>query len=928
MDFLRQTATYLHEHFGDNLHEVLVLLPSRRTNQFLSKHLAAVYNKPVLAPGILAVEDFVEQCAGLHVLPRLDLTLRFFQHYQSLKGDEAEPFAGFLKWAAILLQDFNEIDRHRVPGDQLYDFLHDLERLNFWSPDAPEKLDTPLIQRYLQLTRDAGHYYQTFAAALQRTGHAYQGMAYRTVADRPDETIRPWLKKSGYRWVVVAGLNALNTCETVIFEYLQNAKMLHILWDADEHYLEDPDAEAGRFMRHYRQLWVTKDQPFQWRGQYFSKQPKTIRVLPVPGMTEQARAAGRLLAQLPQEALIQERTALVLADENLLLPVIQALPENITAFNITMGYPLYQHPYSQAVLQVLRMHAVAQGYQERRGHFAFYHKQLFEVLQHPLFRHMSEDRTDPDPFGADALRRRNVVYYRPDLLTSISGDRPAWSQIAPLFEALNHPQALIQNLAQKLGALAQAKHLTPTEREVVWKLHTSCTRLADLITLHPYLDDLKTLEGLLTDFFQEATVDFFGEPMKGLQIMGVLETRALDFDHLILLSVNEGTLPSGRSENSMIPFEVKKKYNMPAFLEKDAVYAYHFYRLLQRAKDITLIYSAEDSGMGKGEPSRFIRQVLHELADYPNIDIQEEVFIPEVRFDALKKPYEIPLEPSLLVALDQMATTGFSPTSISNYLRDPLAFYKNQLLKIREDRGVEEEIFSDTLGKAVHQVLEDFYRPFLNQFPESQDYKQLKKQADLLLKQAFQQYYAEGALDAGANLMIYKVGENMIRHYASHAHFYIDQPRKVFELEAMLKTELLLPQTGKKVKVKGQADRIDVVSDVIQIVDYKTGHFKADDIKFNAITDLFNPEKGKYKALQLVIYAWLLWRNYPDFKGFTAAIAPLRGNTQLEMLKMGRVHILDAAVLSEFEFHLADFLENLFLNPFSQDDLNYSHEQD
>jgi ATP-dependent helicase/nuclease subunit B len=912
MEFLRQTATYLHQQFGNGLHEVLVLLPSRRAGQFLRKQIAEVYGKPVIAPGILAVEDFVEKCSGLQVLPRLDLTLRFYEHYQSAKGDEAESFASFMKWGPILLQDFNEIDRHLVKGDQLYDFLHDLERMKYWSPDAPEKLESPLIQRYLELARDAGTYYQTFAASLQGNKQGYQGMAYRTVAERPDETLRPWLRESGYKQVLAAGLNALNKCEEGIFEYLQEAGMLHLLWDADGHYLNDPEAEAGSFMRKYRNKWHGKSRPFTWIENHFAEKPKTIRILPVGGLTEQARAAGRLLSEVPKKLLEAERTALVLADENLLIPVIQALPEDIGPFNITMGYPLHLHPFSQAILQVLRMHVVAKNYQESRGRYAFYHKQLFEVMQHPLMRHLATDQKAADPFGTDGLRRRNVVYYSPDFLQEASGNLPSWSAVATLFQSPESSLTLISELQQKLEFLSEAAHLSPTDREVAWMLAIRCSRLADLVATSPFLSDLKTLEGLLADFLQEATVDFYGEPMKGLQIMGVLETRALDFDHLILTSVNEGTLPAGRSDFSMIPFDVKKQVDMPSFLEKDAVYAYHFYRLLQRAKNITLIYSTSDSGMGKGEPSRFIRQIVHELGKYPQIQIIHDTYLPEVRFDALKQAYEAPDEPELKTALTKMAESGFSPTSLSSYIMDPLNFYISYLLKIREDRGVEEEIFGDTLGKAVHQVLEDFYRPFLKSYPQKNHYKDLAANAEKLLSQAFKAHYADGHLTGGANLMIFKVGENMIKHYAREAEKLVGQNREVFALEDMLRTTLYLPEANLEVVLKGQADRIDIHNGVIHVIDYKTGYFNNTDIQFKEIEDLFDPQKKKLKAFQLMTYAWLLWRTNPIYQGYTAAIAPLRGDFHLEPLKFDKQTALSTKQLLAFETRLIELLETIF----------------
>ena len=912
MSFLHQVAEALKAHYGDDLHRVLVLLPSRRADQFLRKALVDVYQKPILAPGISSVEQFVAAASGLQILPPLDLLLHFFDHYTEKMGAEAESFQAFMKWAPMMLKDFMEIDRHMAAGEKIYAYFHDLERIKYWSPDAPERLESPLIQKFINFSKEAGEHYQTFSAYLMRNKWAHQGLAYRTLAENPEQRLRPYLQKMGFDVVIAAGLNALNTSEETIFEWLRQNFPFQFIWDADRYYLHDDLQEAGSFLRKWHGKWHGKNQPMSFIGNAFASQNKKIQLIPVSGITEQARAAGKILSELPPEALQTEKTALVLADENLLIPILNALPEQVEAFNITMGYPLQLHPYSQAVVKLLRLHEVAHQYQANRGKYAFYHKQLFELLQHTLLLHAAgAQNTSTNPFQVEALRRRNIVYYTPQQIGEIVGASKAFARISDLF-AEHNAESLLATVVAILENFDALPQLPPTEKEVAYQIKTIVQRLCDLMATRPYLADFKTIGLLLNDFLSAATVDFFGEPTRGLQIMGVLETRVLDFDHVILTSVNEGILPSGRTDFSMLPYEVKKAFGLPSFLEKDAIYAYHFYRLLQRAKTITLIYSTEDSGMGKGEPSRFVLQIQQELKNFPNITMERRPYLPEVDFEHLRQPYQPEVDEAYRVAIQAKAAKGFSPSALARYLADPLEFYKTDLLGIREDQEVEEEIFNQTLGNALHLALEKFYEPFVGSYPLMEDYKKLYNQAGSLLRAAFQEVYADGHLDAGANLMIFKVGEQMLAGYAQKRMAAPEKDRVIVALERELEAQLWLPSHNVHVKIRGFADRIDQISEGLQVLDYKTGRFTETDVRFSDFYELVDPEKSKGKALQLMIYIWMLYKNHPEKAHYLGGIIPLtKYGGAISGLELNKNPTFNVALIQDFEEALAALLSRI-----------------
>ncbi|MCH8554624.1 MAG: PD-(D/E)XK nuclease family protein [Schleiferiaceae bacterium] len=874
MTFLETVAKQLLAEYGTDLKDVLILLPSKRADQFLRKALAAQIDTPIVAPDIQSVASFVTHVSQLQELQRLDLLFAFFEYYQATMGEGAEDFVGVMKWAPRMLQDFNEIDRHLVAAEKLFPYLYELEMLRHWAPDRPYEAFTDLMQRYIDFVKEAGEHYFQFREFLLTRNQGYQGMAYRKVAEQLDPLVTEWVKRHKVKKIIAVGLNALNTCEEKLFDYLKKQELLDFIWDADAYYLNDDMAEAGKFLRQYRKRWHTKDQPFGLVSRNFSMQEKHIEIIAVPSNTAQARAAANAISKVPAADIVEKRVALVLAEEALLSPILNAMPEHVQALNITMGYPVGMHPLANLLLLGLRLHELASGQLKSKNRYAFYHKELFSFLEHPaLLGLLASAELDQYTFAIRKLKALNKVYFYSDDLPQFLDQFPLFSSGLADFFAATQAFEVTQSLGALLQHYEKNKNATAIDTEVAFGLFGVLNRLSELLSSHQFLNDFKSLNILFSDLLHEVTLDFYGEPMQGLQIMGVLETRALDFDHLILTSVNEGTLPSGKTDFSMIPFDVKRSFGMPNYLDKDAIYAYHFYRMLQRASHITLIYSTVDGSTGKSESSRFIKQLRYELRSFANIKITEKQFDAPVSIEHLRKLPTVTKTEAVLESLYKKFQTGLSPTSLTRYIADPVSFYKTELLGIREERGIEESIFHDTMGSAVHHVLEGFYSTYVNGFPTPQDYTVFLNTATALLTEQFAKDYPNGDMTMGRNLMVFKVAEHMLQSYIKNKIKNPAKDRRIHSIEDRFETEMVLSGIPVPVRFKGFADRVDYWKGNLQILDFKTGMFAKSDITFNSIEELFTPKKGK--ALQLMIYAWLLSKTY-EGTSFSAGIVPLR----------------------------------------------------
>ncbi|WP_088339876.1 PD-(D/E)XK nuclease family protein [Robiginitalea sediminis] len=837
--------------------KVSFVLPSKRAGFFLRHAMAQKAGKALLAPEIWSIESLVSHIAGMRYVPPLHAVFHLYEAYLDTPGGEKESFYDFAKWAPTLLQDFNETDRYLVDAEALFEHLAALKELRNWLPDGET---TDMIERRTAFWKSLQDIYYRFRESLAETGMGYQGQVYRKAL----ETLPEFLRDHPHHYVFL-GFNALNTAENRLIQQILEQGMGSVYWDADSHYLEDPVHDAGHFMRRYQKEWPALAGELKGSGSYLS-QEKKIRLIGLPKAVAQARYCGKILTDIQrQDPGRLNRTAVVLGDETLLGPLLHSIPEEIPSVNITMGYPIKNSPLAQLFRQLFELWSTV----NERGWSIH---PVLELLSNPFLRKwFAACGFQPGQARARALEE-NI--FRTS--TAKLEDMGVPTSVSEVLFGLEHPSPMDCIKASRRLILAlKVVYQKDSDREGLEYLRhffTLFNQLEGLCSKHPYIGSLQALQLLFEQILSDQQVDFQGEPLDGLQIMGMLESRNLDFETVILTHVNEGILPSGKAHGSFIPFEVKKTFGLPTYKEKDAVYTYHFYRLLQRAKEVYICYNTEPDVLEGGEPSRFIEQLRTDpvLSRY----VQETTGVPELATPPAE-PLQIPKDQGLMARLAEMGESGFSPTSLSRFILDPLEFYKRNVLRISESEILEEHLAANTFGNVLHQALEALFLPWKSKVLDVPAVEEMLRKAPGYLEAALSDQLLKGAAAQGKNLIALKVLQQQANQFLKQElHLVKHHEVRVLDVEAELKKPLLIPALGKEVYLKGTIDRIESVDGEVRIIDYKSGAVSPADLRTCNMEEVVSDPK-RSKAFQLLCYAWLYSRDNPVFP-YRAGIVSFR----------------------------------------------------
>ena len=716
--FLNLVAHYIFEHHQYDTEKLCIVLPNKRGALYLKQHLAKVFNKTIWLPTIISAEEFVAYLSNLQQADSIDLICELYVAYTTVLKDKAEPFDSFAKWGNLMLQDFNEADRYLVDTKVVYQELKEIKVLENWSLSA-EKLTTTQ-EEYCNFMFLMGTIYEVFTQSLLQKKQAYQGFMYRKAVEHYQES--PYINQ--FSNIIIAGFNALNKAETIIFSDLVKQKKANIIWDGDSYYVNNTEYEAGLFLRkNFTNTWLdTKN----YIGNYFKEIPKHIDIVAVPKQMGQAKVVAHQLKQWIAEGKSLNTTAIVLADESLLFPILNLLPKEVEYVNITMEYPLRYTPIYDLVDNLISLH---HSTQKTGNSKSFYFTDVFKILQNTLFKQYYQGFKPSIKLQAIIQRiiDKNYVWINTSVLVTLFEDN--YKYIAPLFEQWTNSSQGINAISQVIEVFNSSENETlkiaPIEKEYLHVFTKYFNRLHELITTHYYLESLQTLKSLYKQIIGTASVPFIGEPLQGLQIMGVLETRTLDFENVMILGVNEGVLPSGKSTNSFIPNDLKRFHQMLLYGDKDAVYAYHFYRLLQRASNVLLTYNTEHSVLGSGEKSRFITQLQFELEKYnPDHIITEKMLSGGTLPASKRNVIEIPKSDINLVPIIKKLTTndkysGLSPSALITHKECALRFFFRYGAGIKETEDVEETAEANTQGSILHESLEKLYTLYIEGLREN-----------------------------------------------------------------------------------------------------------------------------------------------------------------------------------------------------------------
>ncbi|MCE3229000.1 MAG: hypothetical protein K0S32_3551 [Bacteroidetes bacterium] len=922
MPFLKSVADHIFEHYKDNVEKLCIVLPNKRGALFLKQHLATSFAKTIWLPTIISAEEFITEVSQLKSIEEIDLMCHLYESYKVCYGENAEPFDSFAKWGQLILQDFNEIDRYLADSEQLYENLKDIKVIENWS--LGEENLSPFQVNYLEFMNSLGAIYKHFSAFLLEKRFAYQGLAYKEAV----KNISSDSYTQKFDKVLFCGFNALNAAELKIFNHLYQNKKAEILWDADEYYLHDKQHEAGLFLRNNFSLFQQKEPKFI--NKHFKEQ-KSFEIISVPKQIGQSQVVKQCVQNYIDKGIPLDKVAIVLANEKLLWPVLQQLPEDVQYVNITMEYPL-RYTSTYALIDSLLQIQLSYAKQERKQKYVYY-KDLISLLQQPLFNSFIESKglTVNINHIIKEITARNISFiYQKHLKEFFQGEN---ATLIPYFSEEIHMAELCKLFSSCLNGLQE--HFIETkgsdkvflELEYLAIIIKNLNRLQEILQYQVHFSNIRAFKQLFSQVVGNSTASFIGEPLRGLQIMGVLETRTLDFDHLILVNVNEGVLPSGKSINSFIPNDLKKAFGLPLYLEKDAIYSYHFYRLLQRASEITITYDSETDTFGKGEKSRFITQLQFELKNYnPDVIITEKV---AGTFDVppdLKNVIDVEktsssLERIVRKAKDNGQYGGLSPSSLIILKECGLKFYFRYGAGLKEIKKVEENAESGTFGSILHLSLENLYKDFIGKIVPVEELKAQIPKIENTVKNSFATFFETDEL-MGKNLLQFEVIKVYVEKLIKNDLQWLTKlsgSNNVLTLNALEKEfsaplQVNIGGTKETIYIKGKIDRIDMYNGNVRIIDYKSSIKYNDKFVFTSFEDLFS-NLNTNKQFQLIMYAWLLYKNNfcsPEY--MQPGIVPFKEFLpEPQNILAGKQPLkFDKEFLDNFEAHLITFIEAIF----------------
>ena len=795
------------------------------------------------------------------------------------QSGSTETFDEFLYWGEMLLNDFDDIDKYMANARMLFSNVKDLREIendfdflsdeqiaairSFWSSFYPRG-DTPNQQQFLAVWQVLYDLYEEFRATLAAEGKGYEGMIFREVVESMERGESPDLP---YEQIVFVGLNALSVSEERFLAQLQKREIADFYWDYVSDKVTDPDNKASYFVS--RNL---KSFPSSMKLPPEEKVKTEIEVIGIPSGIGQAKHVYTLLSDWCKEAEMSSeealRTAVILPDEHLLIPVLNAIPEQIRRINVTMGYPLAGTPVASLIEYILALQKNVR-YIDRNP--LFYFRDVLPVLNHRYIL-----STSPEIISSlvKEITENNKIYISHTelektplleiLFTPVTGVEAFSDYLIKVLEELNKVMSALSDEEEEDAP----QRTNDLEQEFIFHYFTTVNRMKEVMKDARIEMKIDTFFRLLKRVTDTITIPFHGEPLSGLQIMGVLETRALDFDRLIILSMNEGIFPQRKAANSFIPYNLRRGFGLPTYEHQDSVWAYHFYRLIERASHVSLLYDTRSNGLQTGEVSRFV----HQLHYHYEVPMRDKLVVYNVS-SSKTPPLAVPKREDIMRRLDAYRKGGskaISASAINTYLDCPLKFYFSVVEGIREEEEVSETIESDVFGSILHKVMEELYKPFQGKMVTVDLLKAIRKDTALLtgaIARAFASEFFKTEVVRSLTGQNYLIGE-MIRKYVEKIlerdgkltpFVYIESERKINGLISL--------SDHSEIRLKGFIDRVDEVLDAIRIIDYKSG---SGTTTFSSIESLFNKEeKDRAKAvMQVFMYCWM-YAHFTENKGKT-----------------------------------------------------------
>lgn len=857
LPFLQQVARAMLQMHGTALKDVAVVLPSQRAGLYLRKWLAEEAGRSLWSPQVFTLASFMEELSGLRPLATEELLFEGYAAYRAVEGEQAQALGEFLQWGGTMLADISEADAHQVPLESYYRDLRHWEQIEWTFNNDPLSEGQTRMVRFWAMV---GKLHAALNERLLQIGAGTSGLIERTAVARLRVHPQPW------KQVWFAGLNALDPAQQAVVQHFVDRGTAQLAWDADRYYLDRPEQEAGTHLRKFIGRYGKGAVPASGGLDAGGLHVQTVRT---PNDAAQAWCAAALLGKAtPQE---RANTAVVLADESLLQPLLEALPPEIGPLNITMGLSVARLPvgaYLDALHRLHARHATGTG---------FLLADLERFLGHPFLQQGAA--VQPLAQALAALRERNRMHVAASEVRAIMEQHGLPEDAVACFgevadAAGRMPAISAHALAWARQAVADDAFATEQLFQASHVLH----RIHLLLGRYAQEVDREAYATLFRKLLAATRIGFFGEPLAGVQVMGMLEARALDPDRLILLGAQEGTLPNAAQERSFIPYELRRAHGMPLRTDQDAVQAYNFLRMLQRCRQATLVWPEGAEATGPAGPSRFILQLGHELlhgrAEQPRrMDLHLPMPRPSEAQVVVRK------DEALLTALRNRLEKGLSPSALGDWLRCPLDLYFKQVLRLRETDVHRARIAANVLGEAMHSAVEAVYAPLMGRPLQPEALEHGAESMEALLRHELAKGTGTGSLRSGQPLLQVHIAVRAAQRFlrSEAALLRSGAVITVLEQEAAMKHPLALAGNaiGSPVHLQGRLDRVDRRNGTLRILDLKSGKVDANALKLDGLDPGAITEKNRY-AVQLLVYAWLYLSVHPGEIALQAGLMPLQ----------------------------------------------------
>lgn len=854
--FLEYVAEDAISKYGHNLSRIAAVFPNKRASLFFNEYLARTSGKPLWSPAYITISDLFRSHTHLQVGDSIKLICDLHKCF-CRNTNTSETLDHFYGWGQLLLSDFDDIDKNMADAAKVFANLRDIHEYDDISYLDPEQIDllkkffstfsaghaTELKERFLNLWSHFHDIYADYNRMLFDQGIAYEGALYREVAMNPTLTFE-------YDTYLFIGFNMLQKVEQCLFERLQKQGKARFYWDFDYYYMPDgnPSHEAGHYIASYLEHFPNELDICNENIYGNLSREKQISFISAPTENIQARYVSKWLRGNNRIA-SGRKTAVVMCNENLLQPIIHSIPNEVDSVNVTTGYPLSQSPIASLLYKLIELQT--KGYVPRTGQFRKRYRE--SVLRHPYMTY---------------IPNHDLVF---DTLKSDDGLQITCRIVSWMTKII------------KCIAINARENKDQLLNESVYRAYTLLNRLSGLISSGDLVIDLNTLQRLLAQMVQSTTIPFHGEPAIGIQIMGVLETRNIDFDHVLLLSCNEGNMPKGVKDTSFIPYTIRKAYNLTTIDNKVSIYAYYFHRLLQRAGDITIVYNNSTSDTNTGEMSRFMLQLLVESNHHIKRFTLQSGQTPVIRnrmpiektpqmMGLLRRIYDKNQHP------EGVSRPLLTPTAVNRFMRCQLQFFYNYVCGLREPNEVDEEQIDNRIfGNIFHDASQRIYELLMqrsNRIQAGDIRRLLDSKIDIEL--AVDEIFRKQLKNAGKNIMSPKdynglqlINREVIIRYLRRL-LEIDlriAPFEILGLETDVYDdwEIHMGNDTFTTTIGGRIDRLDCVNDgggeYIRVVDYKTGSRRTGSLPdVEAIFDPANIAKHSDYYLQTFLYSILVSR--------------------------------------------------------------------